>query len=83
MCVSIAGRQMYLWRAIDDEGEVLAVLATTRRDKNAPVLLMHNLLKKHQRATLTVLTDRLRPFGGAIKEHKLCPHHVMDKKGDN
>jgi transposase-like protein len=35
MAVRIAGEHMYLWRAVDDEGEVLDVLAQRRRDKAA------------------------------------------------
>jgi transposase-like protein len=37
--VSIAGKQMYLWRAVDDEGEVLDILVQARRDKNASATL--------------------------------------------
>src|SRR5271170_5193294 len=33
MVVSIAGRQMYMWRAVDSEGEVLDILVQARRDK--------------------------------------------------
>src|SRR5580692_11571428 len=45
--VSIAGRQMYLWRAVDDEGEVLDVLVQARRDKEAALRLMRKLLKNY------------------------------------
>ena len=40
MAVRIAGKQMYLWRAVDDEGEVLDVLVQRRRDKHAARKLM-------------------------------------------
>jgi transposase-like protein len=46
MAVVIAGRQFWLWRAVDDEGEVLDLLAQRRRDKAAAVKLMRKLLKK-------------------------------------
>jgi putative transposase len=48
--VSIAGRQMYLWRAVDDEGEVLDVLVQAKRDKNAALRLIRTLLKKQGRS---------------------------------
>ncbi len=38
---------MYLWRAVDDEGEVLDVLVQAKRDKRAALKLMRKLLKKH------------------------------------
>jgi transposase-like protein len=35
MVVRISGNQMYLWRAVDDEGEVLDILVQRRRDRTA------------------------------------------------
>ena len=46
MAVTIAGRQFWLWRAVDDEGEVLDLLVQRRRDKDAAVKLLRKLLKK-------------------------------------
>jgi len=46
MAVRIAGKQMHLWRAVDDEGEVLDVLVQRRGDKAAALKLMRKLLKK-------------------------------------
>jgi transposase-like protein len=46
MALMIAGTQFWLWRAVDDEGEVLDLLVQRRRDKAAAVKLMHKPLKK-------------------------------------
>ena len=46
MVVRIADERMYLWRAIDDEGEVLDILVQRRRDTRAALRLMRKLLKK-------------------------------------
>jgi putative transposase len=46
MVVRIAGKRMYLWRAVDHEGEVLDMLVQPRRDTRAALRLMHKLLKK-------------------------------------
>src|SRR5215212_8406328 len=46
MVVRIAGKRMYLWRAVDQEGEILDLLVQARRDKRAAVRLMCKLLKK-------------------------------------
>src|SRR5262249_26021653 len=43
----IDGRMVYLWRAVDAEGEVLDVLVQTRRNKRAALKLMRKLLKKY------------------------------------
>ena len=40
MVVRIAGKRMYLWRAVDHEGEVLDVLVQSRRDSRAALRLM-------------------------------------------
>ena len=45
MVVSIQGRRMYLWRAVDREGEILAVLVQPKRDKRAGLKLMRRWLK--------------------------------------
>jgi len=44
--VSINGRQLYVWRAVDSQGEVLDVLVQPRRDRKAALKLMRKLLKK-------------------------------------
>ena len=46
MVVRIAGEPMYLWRAVDHEGEVLDMLVQRRRDTRAALRLMRKLLKK-------------------------------------
>src|ERR1700704_3544104 len=46
MVVRIAGKHLYLWRAVDHEGEVLEILVQRRRDKRAAVKLMRKLLRK-------------------------------------
>ena len=45
MFVRIGGKQMYLWRAVDSEGEVLDVLLQAKRDRRAAQKLMRKLLK--------------------------------------
>jgi transposase-like protein len=55
----IAGRQFWLWRAVDDEGEVLDLLVQRRRDKVAAVKLMRKLLKKQGFAPAVLVTDKL------------------------
>jgi transposase-like protein len=46
MVVRIAGKLMFLWRAVDDEGEILDMLVQRRRDKHAALRLMRKLLRK-------------------------------------
>jgi putative transposase len=66
MVVRIAGRQMYLWRAVDHEGEVLDMLVQRRRDKRAALRLMRKLLRKQGFAPKLLTTDRLGSYGSAF-----------------
>jgi transposase-like protein len=56
--VSVNGKQMALWRAIDSEGEVLNTLVQSRRNKKAALKLMRNLLKKQGFVPDAFVTDK-------------------------
>src|SRR5467141_5137571 len=75
MVVRIAGKRMYLWRAVDHEGEVLEILLQRRRDKSAAVKLMRKLLRKQGFAPKRVTTDKLRSYGAAFRHPGLSCHH--------
>jgi transposase-like protein len=75
MAVQIAGRQFWLWRAVDDEGEVLDLLVQRRRDKASKVKLMRKLLKKHGFAPDLLVTDQLRSYAAAKSELRLTARH--------
>ena len=51
---------VYLWRAVDAEGEVLDVLVQSKRIKHAALKLMRKLLKKYAFAPERLVTDELR-----------------------
>jgi transposase-like protein len=58
--LKIDGRIVYLWRAVDAEGEVLDLLVQTRRNKQAALKLMRKLLKKYGFVPDKLVTDDLR-----------------------
>jgi transposase-like protein len=75
MVVRIGGQQMYLWRAVDHEGEVLDMLVQRRRDSQAALRLMRKLLKKQGFAPKLLVTDKLRSYASAFRQLGLsCPH---------
>src|ERR1700750_3202622 len=75
MVVRIAGERMYLWRAVDHEGEVLDMLVQRRRDSRAALRLMRKLLRKQGFAPKLLVTDKLRSYGSAFRRLRLsCPH---------
>ena len=75
MVISIQDRRMYLWRAVDSEGEILDLLVQTKRDKAAALKLMRKLLKKQGYAPSLLVTDKLGSYGAARRELGLSARH--------
>jgi transposase-like protein len=63
MVVRIAGELMYLWRAVDHEGEVLDMLVQRRRGCRAALRLMRKLLKKQGFGPKLLVSDKLKQLG--------------------
>src|ERR1700731_3794757 len=75
MVVRSDGERMYLWRAVDHEGEVLDMLMQRRRDTRAALRLMRKLLRKQGFAPKLLVTDKLRSYASAFRRLRLtCPH---------
>ena len=83
MVVRIAGRHLYLWSAVDHEGEVLEILVQRRRDKRAAVRLLRKLLRKQGFAPKKVTTDKLRSYGAAVRHLGLSCHHEQGLRQNN
>jgi transposase-like protein len=83
MVVSIAGRHFWLWRAVDDEGEVLDLLVQRRRDKFAAVKLLRKLLKRQGFAPELLVTDRLRSYAAAKADLRLSARHQQGLRENN
>ncbi|MEO0817068.1 MAG: IS6 family transposase [Pseudomonadota bacterium] len=64
--VKIRGETHYLWRAVDHEGEVLESYVTKARDKSAALKFLRKAMKRYG-APKTIVTDRLRSYGAAMK----------------
>ena len=64
--MKINGEQLYLWGAVDHEGEVLESFVTKTRDKKAALKFLRKTLKRHGR-TDEIVTDRLRSYGAALR----------------
>ena len=83
MVVRIAGKRMYLWRAVDHEGEVLDMLVQSRRDSRAALRLMRKLLRKQGFVPKLLVTDKLRSYGSAFRQLQLtCPHEQGLRKNN-
>ena len=83
MVVSIQGRRLYLWRAVDSEGEVLDLLVQPKRDTTAALRLMRKLLKKQGYAPDELVTDQLDSYGAARRKLGLLCRHVQGLRQNN
>ncbi len=83
MFVTIRGKRMFLWRAVDSEGEVLDFLIQPRCDKAAELKLMRKLLKKQGFAPRVVVTDKLRSYASAFRELRLSAWHEQSLRKNN
>ena len=65
MYVKLNGEMVYLWCAVDHEGEVLESYVTKKRDKPAALAFMKKALKRHGKAE-TIVTDGLKSYSAAM-----------------
>ena len=66
--VKINGKQQYLWRAVDQDGEVVDVFLQSRRDGAAAKRFFKRLLPRQGKEPRQIVTDKLRSYGVAQRE---------------
>lgn len=81
--VKIRGQRMYLWRAVDDEGEVLDILVQKRRNKTAALKLLRKLLKNQGVHPESITTDGLASYPAAMKELGCKDRHRPGRLREN
>ena len=67
MYVKVNGEMVYLWRAVDHEGEILESYVTKTRDKAAALAFMKKAMKRHG-SPERITTDGLRSYGAAMDQ---------------
>ena len=83
MVVVIRKKQYWLWRAVDNEGEVLDFLMQPKRNARAALKLMRKLLKKQGWAPTQIVTDKLRSYHVAFQTLGLSAEHIDNKRSNN
>ena len=66
--IQINGKQHYLWRAVDQDGEVVDVFLQAKRDGAAAKRFCRRLLRNHGGEPRKIVTDKLRSYGVAHRE---------------
>ena len=85
MCrtIQINGKQHYLWRAVDQDGEVVDVFLQARRDGAAAKRFFRRLLRNHGGEPRKIVTDKLRSY--PVAQRCVIPEaiHVTDRYANN
>ena len=63
--ITINGKRHYLWRAVDQHGDVLDILVTSRRDTRAATRFFRKLLTGLEYVPRVLVTDKLGSYGAA------------------
>lgn len=83
MAIVIQRRSFWLWRAVDNEGEVLDFLVQPKRDAKAAKKLIKRLLKKQGFAPTRIVTDKLRSYPSAFRAIGLMAEHDRGLRANN
>lgn len=81
--VKINGRQHYLWRAVDQDGDVVDVYLQAKRDGAAAKRFFKRLLRSHGGEPRKIVTDKLRSYGVAHRELMLDVIHDDSQYANN
>src|SRR5215831_10669076 len=63
--VRINGQQQYLWRAVDQDGDVIDILLQPHRDRRAAERFLRRLVRGQGREPFRIVTDKLKSYGAA------------------
>jgi putative transposase len=81
--VSLQGKRPYLWRAVDQDGDVLDILVQQHRDQRAATRFFRKLLKGLRYVPRLIVTDRLGSYGAAHRELLPSVGHCRDRRRNN
>ena len=82
MYVKLNGEMVYLWRAVDHEGEILESYVTKKRDKAAAFAFMKKALKRHG-SPEAIVTDGLKSYPAAMRKLGNAEKHEVGQHANN
>ena len=81
--IKINGKQYYLWRAVDQDGEIVDVYLQSRRDGATAKRFFRRLLRSNAGEPRKIVTDKLRSYGVAHRELIPDTIHISDRYANN
>jgi transposase-like protein len=83
MVSTIAGERVWIWRAVDDEGEGMDMIVQKRRDTKAALRFLRRLLNNPHVEPEVIVTDGLRSYSSALERVQLRDRHRPGRLRDN
>jgi transposase-like protein len=80
---TVAGEHVWIWRAVDDEGEVMDMIVQKRRDAGAALRFLRRLLKNQKVEPETIVADGLRSYRAALDRLGLADRHRPERLREN
>jgi len=81
--VTVRGERRYLWRAVDQDGDVLDILVQKRKDKKVAERFFKKLMKGQGRSAREIVTDKLPSYGAARKAVMPTSMHCHERYANN
>ncbi len=81
--VKIQGRQQYLWRAVDEDGDTIDILVQSRRNRRAALRFFRKLLKGQGCVPRRLITDKLRSYPAACRTVMPSVVHCTEQYANN
>jgi putative transposase len=81
--IRINGQQQYLWRAVDQDGDVIDILVQPRRDQHAAERFFRRLLRGQGKEPLRIITDKLRSYSAAMRTILSGVNHNTERYANN
>jgi putative transposase len=81
--VRINGQQQYLWRAVDQDGDVIDILLQSRRDQQAAGRFLRRLVRGQGKEPFRIITDKLKSYGAAKRTILPCVTHDTRQYANN
>ena len=81
--VTIQGQRQYLWRAVDQDGDVIDILVQPHRDQHAAERFFRKLLKGQEREPRRLVTDKLRSYEAALRSIMPSVVHDTERYANN
>jgi putative transposase len=81
--ITVNDKRQYLWRAVDQDGDVIDILMQSRRNRGAALRFFRKLFKGQASMPWKIITDKLRSYQAALREIAPSLSHITDQYENN